>query len=108
MSGRPSQRGNTVNRKPKKKLGSTWYCITKACSQPGYVDACGTCNRPGQRCAASHAVHHAIASRRLPAPMKNISRCGASANRPGEGPEAGLDMRCIFGQRGAGEDRKSV
>ena len=30
----PIQRGNTVSRKPKMKLGSTRYCIRNACSQP--------------------------------------------------------------------------
>src|SRR5690606_12987769 len=103
MSGSPSQRGNTVSRKPKKKLGSTWYCITNACSQPGYVAACGTCISPGQRCEDSHAAHQAMASSRLPAPMKNISRCGATASRPGEGPEAGLFMAYILGRGRAGQ-----
>src|SRR5690606_26776044 len=102
MSGSPSQRGNTVSRKPKKKLGSTWYCITNACSQPGYVAACGTCISPGQRCEDSHAAHQAMASSRLPAPMKNISRCGATASRPGEGPEAGLFMVHMMVHRRAG------
>src|SRR5690606_2319631 len=103
MSGSPSQRGNTVSRKPKKKLGSTWNCITKACSQPGKMAACGTGSRPGQRCAASQAAHQAMASSRLQAPMKNMSRCGATASRPGEGPEGDLVMRSIFTKPGAGD-----
>ena len=65
------------------KLGNTWYCITKACSQPAYGEGCGIASA-GQRAAASHAAHHSIASSRLLAPMKNISRCGALASNRGD------------------------
>src|SRR5512133_553050 len=62
------------------KLGNTWYCMTKACSQPAYGE--GWCiGNHCQRVVASHAAHHSIASSTLLAPMKNSSRCGASARR---------------------------
>jgi len=83
MSGRPSHFGKVVSRKPKKKLGSTWYCITKACTQPVCSGACGMA-RSGQRAPTSHAAHHAMAISRFIEPMKNIRRCGAVASRPGE------------------------
>src|SRR6478672_6850676 len=65
------------------KLGSIWYCITKACSQPAY--GCGWCSPNAlQRVSASHNVHHSMASSTLLDPMKNISRCGARASSAGE------------------------
>ena len=66
------------------KLGSIWYCMTKACSQPAYGWVCGIASSAGQRVATSQAAHHAIASSRLLAPMKNSRRCGVAASRAGD------------------------
>src|SRR5688572_2344806 len=104
MSGNPIHFGNVVSRKPKKKLGSIWYCITKACSQPAYGSVCGIDGAP-QRADASHAAHQAIANSKLVAPMKNISRCGASASWRGESPGAGvgrISMVARVGSSGGG------
>ena len=40
----------------------------------------------------SHAAHHSIASKRLVAPMKNISRCGALPSKPGDMDGEAVDM----------------
>ena len=71
------------------KLGSIWYCMTNACSQPGNTGGYGTRSRPGQRRPINHAAHHVIASSTLVAPAKNISRCGAIARRAGDSPPRG-------------------
>ena len=77
------------------KLGSTWYCMTNACSQPAKTGGCGIA-QPDERFDASQAVHHSIASSRLPAPMKNIRRCGAwtscRADRAGRAMVASWSM----------------
>src|SRR5690606_132291 len=75
--------------------------------------ACGTCSSPGQRCAASQAAHHPIASSRFPAPMKNISRCGAAPSSRGEALETCVVMPGIFRDPGgagvdAGQDAGAV
>ena len=62
------------------KVGSTWYCITKACIQPAGTDGCDIA-QTGHRALISHKVHQPMASSTLLAPTRNSSRCGASARR---------------------------
>ena len=61
------------------KVGSTWYCITKACIQP--AGTLGVGSQP-----PSQPDHQPIAASTLAAPTKKRSRCGAaaSADQPGE------------------------
>ena len=70
------------------KGGKTWYCMRNAWAHPACIGG-GANPNTCQRASTSHAVHHAIATRTLSAPMKKSNRCGAAANWRAEGKWAG-------------------